>query len=233
MNKWLAKYDGLGRREKLLAIVTVVAVVYMLFTFLVFSPLDQRQAVHEATLQTQAQKTERLNAELTVFSRLLSSDPDQQKRQQIKSIEAQLLQLDTSLSRLSVGLIPAAELPLLLQDVLKRVDKLTLTRLETLPVTELSLQGEVVVKSAEPEGQFEDADGATIAARETAGVYKHAVVMSLSGQYFEVIKYIEALEELPWRLYWDSLGYEVAGYPTADIKLQVYTLSTDEGAFGG
>jgi len=101
----------------------------------------------------------------------------------------------------------------------------------------LSLQGEVIEPEAVDDpssdpSEFQYDDAAESNKVETAGVFKHAVVMQLSGGFFETKQFIEALEALPWRLYWDSLEYSVSQYPSAIITLQVYTLSTDEGAFG-
>jgi len=237
MNSWKLRYELLSQRERLLIVSTLVAVIYIAFTFLVFGSLDGVQSTREQKLKTLEQQQTQFDAELKLFSSLLNTDPDKAKKQQIRALEAQMLQIEGSLNRLSVGLIPADELPILLKKVLQQTKTLRLQSIQTLPVSELSLQGEVIEPDAvddpssdPPEFQYDDAAESNKV--ETAGVFKHAVVMQLSGGFFETKQFIEALEALPWRLYWDSLEYSVSQYPSAIITLQVYTLSTDEGAFG-
>ena len=237
MNSWKLRYELLSQRERLLIVGMLVGVLFVVFTFLVFGALDDVQASREQKLTLLEQQNVQLDAEFKLFSGLLNTDPDKAKKQQIRALKAQMLQIEGSLNRLSVGLIPADELPKLLKQVLQQTQSLRLQSIQTLPVSELSLQGEVIVPEAldasatdTSESQNESDD--ELNTLETAGVFKHAVMMQLTGGYFETKQFVEALEGLPWRLYWDSLEYSVSNYPLAEIKLQVYTLSTDEGAFG-
>ena len=230
MNNLLARYEALSQRERLLVLLTLVAAIYVIFSFLVFGNLDATQKDREKKLSQIQQQENTLEAELQVYNNLISSDPDKAKKQQIKVFRQQMRSLDESLSQLSVGLIPAEELPKLLQSVLEESKGLKLHSIKTLPVSELSLQGEVI-ESVAQEGEFE-VEQPEAQKRETAGVFKHAVVMELTGGYFDIHQYVEALEDLPWRLYWDGLDYSVTRYPNARVILQVYTLSTEMGAFG-
>lgn len=230
MSDLLARYEALSQRERLLVLVTLVAAIYVVFSFLVFGNLDATQKEREQKLSQLQQEESTMQAELQVYNNLLNSDPDKAKKQQIKVFRQQMRSLDESLTRLSVGLIPAEELPKLLQSVLEESKGLKLHSIKTLPVSELSLQGEVI-ESIPEDGDSESEEPET-QKRETAGVFKHAVVMELTGGYFDIHEYVEALENLPWRLYWDSLDYSVTRYPNARVMLQVYTLSTEVGAFG-
>jgi MSHA biogenesis protein MshJ len=50
--------------------------------------------------------------------------------------------------------------------------------------------------------------------------------------YLSTLRYLEAVEQLPWRLFWEGLEYEVLEYPEARIVLTVRTLSLREGWIG-
>jgi MSHA biogenesis protein MshJ len=63
-------------------------------------------------------------------------------------------------------------------------------------------------------------------------IFRHGLAMTLSGRYFDVYHYLEALESLPWRFYWDSIDYQVKEYPTAEVTLHIYTLSFQEDWLG-
>jgi len=64
------------------------------------------------------------------------------------------------------------------------------------------------------------------------GVYKHSVKITLKGEYFSVIAYLQKLEALNWKLFWENIEYQVDRYPGAVVTLEVYTLSTDRGVLG-
>lgn len=238
MSSLVERYEQFSTRERLLIVITIAVFLYFVFSLSAFAYFDKVEASRQQALSELDQQHLQLEAELKLFSSLLNTDPDKAKKQQISALKAELQNLEGSLNRLSVGLIPADELPKLLKRVLQKVKKLRLQSIHTLPVSELSLQGDVIADedgenaaAPEPSDRASDDDD-EIQEVETAGVFKHAVVVELTGGYFETQNFITALEELPWRLYWDSLEYSVSSYPNASISLQVYTLSTDKGAFG-
>ncbi len=233
MSKLASRYEQLSARERMLVVITIAVFLYFLFSFTVFSYFDGVETSRQQQLNLLEQKNDQLDAELNLYSNLLNTDPDKAKKQQINALKTELDKLEGSLNRLSVGLIPADELPKLLKRVLQKVKQLKLQSIRTLPVSELSLQGEIITDKDDSDTSTANASGDEKSAEvETAGVFKHAVVVELVGGYFETQRFITALEDLPWRLYWDSLEYSVTRYPNASVSLQVYTLSTDKGAFG-
>jgi MSHA biogenesis protein MshJ len=123
--------------------------------------------------------------------------------------------LDRDLAALSQGLVGADMLPKILEDVLLTTSQLTLVQMRTLPVEALPLKG-----AAARDGESE------------AGVFKHTVALRVSGSYFQVVDFLNALETLPWRFYWERLDYSVDRYPRAGIEIRVYTLSAEEGLIG-
>jgi MSHA biogenesis protein MshJ len=56
--------------------------------------------------------------------------------------------------------------------------------------------------------------------------------MEIRGGYLSTLRYLEELEDLPWRFFWKSLNYEVLEYPEARVVLTVETLSLREGWIG-
>ena len=63
-------------------------------------------------------------------------------------------------------------------------------------------------------------------------LYRHGVELQLEGDFFETLRYLQALEELPWQILWGSLTYEVETFPRASITLRLNTLSTNAGWIG-
>jgi MSHA biogenesis protein MshJ len=57
-------------------------------------------------------------------------------------------------------------------------------------------------------------------------------VLTLRGDYLEVLRYLEDVERLPWHIYWSRLELSVDEYPVNDVVLEVATLSLDEEWIG-
>ena len=56
--------------------------------------------------------------------------------------------------------------------------------------------------------------------------------LELEGPYLAVLAYLEDLEALPWRLYWQVLEIDVDDYPRNRIRIEVATLSLHEEWIG-
>ncbi|UTW44738.1 type 4a pilus biogenesis protein PilO [bacterium SCSIO 12696] len=211
MNALSAKFDALQQREKVLLSLVAVAVIYMIVEFVLLKPADDE---HQQLLK-QLQANRDTMATSQEQMQQLQASAAGNKGPQLQALEQQIDALRSELASLSGGLADAQQLPRILEDVLVKTGKLTLERLEAQPVEELQLAAT-------------DSDGEAV----SAGVFKHPVTLQLSGRYFDVVAYLEALEALPWGLRWEQLSYRAADYPTADVTLQVYTLTTEEGLFG-
>ncbi len=57
--------------------------------------------------------------------------------------------------------------------------------------------------------------------------FEHGITIKFSGDYFSTMRYLQAIENLKWKISWDKLEYNVTQYPNAEITLYVHTVSTD------
>lgn len=215
------KIDACIMRERVLIFVTVLAIIFMLWNFLVQGSIDQK--IQESRTQLELLTTARtsLQIQMTAATQSLLNDPDKDKKEQITQLQADIGGLENQLQGLSQNLIKVDQLPQALQDVLAKTAQLKLLDVKTLPAQELQFK---VVKDANNTPASSD--------DLSAGVFQHAVELRVSGSYSQVLQFLIALEQLPWRFYWQSLDYSVTQYPNADVRLRVYTLSSEEGLFG-
>ncbi|MFA0521336.1 type 4a pilus biogenesis protein PilO, partial [Vibrio sp. 10N.222.55.E8] len=107
------------------------------------------------------------------------------------------------LSEIVEGLISPSQMSQLLENVLKAGDGLKLESLE-------SLKPEAISNNQETS--------------EYSGYFLHPVRMELTGSYFDIAAYLQALESLPVNYYWRTFKYTVEEYPKARLVLEVYTL---------
>lgn len=224
------KVDGLIVRERGLLLLAVLAVAYLLWNGLVQSGFDANNKSAQAELnRLNTQKTQFLSEEQRLTA-IVAIDPDFGKKSQIQALTADINTLDLKLSDLSHGLVSAEVLPRVLEDVLLQGGNLKLLAVKTLPVEELKLAS--AIKSpptpVNPTVKSDESDSELV----SAGLFKHSVLLQLEGRYFDVLNYLQALESLPWRFYWDSLDYKVSRYPNAVIEVRVYTLTAEEGLLG-
>lgn len=71
-----------------------------------------------------------------------------------------------------------------------------------------------------PDGEEPDAASGT----DGMMLNRYRVSLQLEGSYLATLRYLRALEELPWHFYWEGIDYEVREYPQAQVNLHLYTL---------
>jgi MSHA biogenesis protein MshJ len=64
-------------------------------------------------------------------------------------------------------------------------------------------------------------------------LYQHSVEITLQGEYLDLRDYVERVQSLPFEYYWEGLRYDVQDYPTAQLTVTLYALSTSKELIGG
>lgn len=222
----MEKIDARVMRERVLIFLTLLAVIFFLWQFLLQTHIDKTaKALATESVQLANQQQE-LDAKIASLILAMASDPAIIKRKDIESLQRNILLVEAQLSGLSQGLIGVEQLPKVLQDMLARTATIKLLQVRTLPATELQLTAPIITAPANTSVSN------SVLASKGAGVYKHSVLIRVSGSYSELVKFLQDIESLPWKFYWESLDYTVKKYPDAEIDIQVFTLSSEEGLFG-
>lgn len=220
LRTWQQHVDSRVLRERVLILLSLLAVVFMLWNFVVQAPIDKTRVQIDTQLAASQQERNSIEAQITSMSLAAAASPAVLKQKEIKQLQASLAQEDEKLASMSRGLISAAQLPEALQAMLKQAGNLELEKIETLAAKELQLNQNQADNTA---GQPSDA---------ATGVYQHGVILKLKGSYFELMSLLTQLESLSYKFYWESLDYRVLSYPKAEIELKVFTLSSEEGLLG-
>lgn len=219
------KIDARNIRERSLLFLCVLAVILLLWNLLAQSSLDKKQQLLETQLKDISTQRKNLDAQVASITLALATDPNLEQKNHIAQLKADIGELDNQLGGLTQGLVSVDKLPLILQEMLTKMSRLTLARVQTLAAEELPL-------ALARETSEEVATDATDLTDQGTGVYKHSVVVRVSGSYFELLAFVQLLEASEWRFYWEQLDYRVTYYPNADILLRVYTLSAEKGYLG-
>ena len=210
--KWL---NARSARERIFLAAACLTIPVLFWDSALMEPLEARRLEAEKKIASLKNDVMRLEGETEKLAKELSIDLDAQNRDRKKSLMDSLSRLHEVVDKRTEDLIPPAEMTRVLKQMLLRQAGLRLVRLESLPVEPLF---------ETPEGIEVDSEGDDL--------FKHGVVIEVLGDYASTVLYLQALETLPRRFFWESLDYEVTEYPTARVTLTLRSLSTQEGVVG-
>ena len=216
--------DGRVLRERVLLLLTLLALVFLVWSLLQ-APIDKERNLLKSDLQKVASTRKKIETDIASLTLATANSPVVLKQKEITTLKQQIEQVEAELAGMSQGLIRADQLPQILEAMLQRIGQLQVVSIQTLPARELQLALPALESAASPGGD-------KVASDQDSGVFQHTVVVRIGGGYFELIKLLQALESLSWKFYWQSLDYRVVQYPRAEIELRVYTLSSEEGLLG-
>ncbi len=211
----LDKFDALNERERLSVMLLTVVAIIIIFVELILSPINHQYGMIGKQISSLQNQTSQTQAQMAVIRSQKGLDPNLQEKQKLKLLDEQIANINTQLKEKMHGLIEPKQMARVLEVVLAQNTDLKLQRVESLGSTPLS---QLKVKEGE--------------AKESLGVYRHGLQIEFKGSYLSTLKYLRALDELPWDFYWDVLELNVEEYPVSSIVITVHTLSFHEGWIG-
>lgn len=217
---WMEKFAALSVRERLLIMAAVLAVAYQLADLL----LLERQHQHIERLNREIAQDnaaiKQIAAEFNQLSTQAQDDPNRRLRAEIEQARDAMRQLQQRLQAVTSEMISPRDMARFLEQLLLQEEQLTMLRLQTLSARPLLL--------ADAQS---DARSDTAADREPT-LHRHGFEIEFSGGYMATLHYLQALEGLPWRFFWDSVDYQVIDYPRSVVRLKLHTLSLSEDWIG-
>lgn len=205
----LEKIDALSRRERLLVMITMLAVIASFWHMLFMEPLGQRADRSRAELESMTQRVN--NAHQSLEDQILQlAGVGSEERARIGVLRQRIDEVNASLGTYAAELIDPAEMAKVLEEILGEQTSLSL----------------VSIRNTSPE--------LLAGNEETVGntFYRHGLEIELEGSYADCLDYLTEIEAMPWRLYWQVLDLEVIEYPRNRVRLEVSTLSLDEEWIG-
>lgn len=216
----LEYFNNLSVRERVLVLVATLVVVHMAWEQLLMNPLQHQQQRSTAELEQQRQRLDEIDAKTKILVSRYTNDPDASVNQKLENLRSQITTLDERIDAAAEALIDPPQMALVLEQLLNRENVLRLMRLETLPP-----------KALNEEAAEQDEKG-DLPTDVLPNVYEHGFVVEFEGDYRSTVRYLHALEELPWRFFWDGVEFHVNDYPLATVRLHMHTLSLSEAWIG-
>jgi MSHA biogenesis protein MshJ len=202
------KLDEMNMRERLLVIATAMLVLGTVWYVGLMEPVIKETASSRAEIAAALERTKSVNQSLEVQT-LQASSGAIGHREQYTLVQRRLEELNEKLGGYTAELIGPGEMARVLQGVLQQQENLRLIRVQ-------NLSPEALTRAGGDEVIF----------------YKHGLEIEFEGGYFATLEYLEEIEDLPWRFYWQVLEIEVLEYPQNRIRLEVSTLSPHQEWIG-
>jgi MSHA biogenesis protein MshJ len=216
------RVDKLNLRERAMVLAAALLLVYTAMDTLLVAPV---QAARKAALDGYTQRQNEINtvtATLEALARSRSESPDAAAAR-LNASRANLASLESDAKELSARLMSPDRMRDVLQQILARRQKLELVQMKTLPQSVVGAPGDAQkavqpAQPAEPRGE----------AAPASAIYKHGIQLTVRGSYLDLLAYLKEIESLPVRIYWDKLDLSTAEYPTATLRVTLYTVSLDK-----
>jgi hypothetical protein len=184
---WGRRLNALSLRERVIMAASIAAALAAVVDFLALSPQFALQRTLVQKLKTDSAELNRLRSELAAPA---PHTPQAQARQSLAQTQAELAAVDQQISARLAGRNEAAALPELLQQVLRRHERLVLVKLDAVPPAAAAIPAA--------------ASGAA-APRAQAAALRRSVDVQLAGRYADLQAYAAEIERTLPGLRWASL----------------------------
>lgn len=241
-------FYGRKPNEQILVLLGGLALVYTLADNLLVTPMTAYQKKLKDTTDRQYRSTEQMRAAL---ANLYRDDPEIVRKQVLDELgEAQVRLADEESATREVekNLVGPAQIMDVLGGMLLAHKSVSIRQIENLPVIALKKspaspvgsdaptnagepkKKDLITKVLEGEGNPSAvADGDRVVAQQE--VFRHSIRVTLQGKYVDIVRYLRAVEALPWRVMWDAMALESSEYPLSTVTVEFHTLSTDAAWF--
>lgn len=230
-----AKYLKITQREQTLILATgVIAVIFILFNFVIEPQIGNLKNINQKISQQTSLIDVNTNAIASLERRLLE-DPNDILEKQRAYYAKKISKVDEEILALTSDLIDPIQMRHALMALLKLQKGLSLLSFELQGAEPLILPqnvGKNIVDTEQTTKTAEKTKPTPLAASATIGLYKHGVKLKLSGSYFQLRDYLEQLESLQWKFFWNEFNYQSVEYPKSELEIEIFSLSTQEEFLG-
>mgnify|MGYP000243157432 FL=1 len=219
------QFIQLTSREQFLLLLTGIVAIFFIISYLFID--DKSAKIMEFEKQSRAMTSGNKNLKLSIksYQDALKQDPNKDIIKQIAQFETKLAKIDSQLVLLTTDLISPSEMREALLKLLKLEPGVSLLSFELMgakPLLNFS------------EGQSDSAVASADPTMEQLGLnlYKHGIKIRLSGKYFQLRNYLQQLEQLTWKFFWQGFQFEVKEYPQSEVEITIYSLGLNKEFIG-
>jgi len=225
--QYAERYLKLTPREKYLILLTgLVAVIFITFYLFIDTKIvANNNAAQQIVRLNASNKTLKLS--ILEMQTALQRHPNEDAKNKIAQYETKLAKVDEKLLKLTSDLISPIQMRYALLDILKLNKGVSLLSFELLGAQPL-LASEPVKDTAANDKVNSPSD----ANSSQLNLYRHGIKIKLSGSYFDLRDYLQQLEKLSWKFFWQDFNFKLTEYPNSELEIEMYSLGTKKEFIG-
>jgi len=202
------KINALSLRERSIIILTII--ILSGFVWWNAFALPMLEKTKKLNQQSKSLGTEILtiNATTTAIQKRIADGVFKTKQQKLTQLKLELKKINKLLEAKTQALIEPEEMFDLMQQLIFAESRLKL----------------ITMKRKQVETVFSD----HMDENPQPVIYRHVMQMSFEGKFEHILKYIQKLEFLKWRLIWDEITLKTSEYPIITVNIEISTLSDNE-----
>jgi len=202
MHQLIERINALELRQRIMLLAAGLIVIFFVADSLAIQPALKQQKVLKQAIADWELKLEVLRQRTGILPDYPSGDGNPV----YDGMLSQLDSLNAQIHEQMGGLLAPEQAISVLEQVLEQEEGLALLSVyatrQPLSGNELSADGELASNA----------------------INRYQMELQLKGSYLATLRYLRALESLPWKFFWESLEYEVIEHPQAQITIGLYTL---------
>ncbi|MDN4501929.1 type II secretion system protein GspM [Alteromonadaceae bacterium BrNp21-10] len=206
------RFAKISQREKTLVLLAGLFLLGMVGYLWFIEPQLKALSKEQQNLLTAQQQISQVRLQIQEADSALSVDPDVTLNKKWLALESLKHRLDLKYNQQTQDLIPASQMPKVLEKILTDSNVLKLVSMTSIAPTILI------------DGNADNNAGISI--------YQHGVNIVLEGKYFDIQQYLQQVQQLQWRFFWRQFNYQVVDFPLARVELSLYTLSSNQAFIG-
>ena len=207
LQQYRQRFDAQSLRERGLIAFSLIVVIGFGWWNYYAAPMMKKIELRQTENQLLGAEVEKTRAIVGDIRQRIAAGVYQEKEFQLARLGKELDEIEDQLRVKTVELIDPEKMFELMNQLIYRDSRLQL----------LSLKRREV-KPAIPSLNEEET--------EEPGIYRHVLEIELAGQYLDILKYMQTLESLDWKLLWDEIEIHSVEHPKVIVKVAISTLST-------
>lgn len=203
-------FDHRHLRERILISVGLVAIFIVCWFVFLLKPLQAGLAPMREGITTAQGLTAQFKAQYTKTKNDIKAIKKPNFDKQINELNERIARLQKQTEEVSTRVVNKKQISRLLNAILDRSEGVKLILFDALKAKALS--------------------GAQGGPEHT--LYKNSLAIELTGTYYQLLAFLEKIENLGINIYWQNIAVNVGKYPATSIKLKLFILSRQAGVLG-
>ncbi len=249
ISRWADRIDASSLRERVLMFFAMGTVLFVTIYSPFIAPTLESQRSLSRQIAQRHTETRLLQEQIQLAVQRKIEDPNTTMRKRIEALRADLAKGEETLKARQAELVPPEKMTALLEQIVGRDRRLQLDSLKSIDSDEQAESESAAVASANPGAANQTgtialplalaqlapnaAGGAVGGAPAPPKVvaprkfFRHGVELTVKGSYLELLQFLVEIEKMPYRIFWAGLDLSAGDFPTATLKIKVFTLSLD------